>query len=338
MREQRIQLQSLTLGNSLSLTQYLKDVMKKEPKSILFDFNKMDKVTPFGMLYVASEIKKIRDDHKSIKFIAEGFKDKSYAQHMGFFRAFGLESGKHPGEASGSDTYIPIRIFDTIKLREQAMNKKISIGDFIEHTSNKISAVLAREEKGDLAETLTYSIREIMRNVLEHSKSKKFAFCAQYWPSKNTVEVSLLDNGIGIKEGLSENPHLQLESDLEAIKLSLMPGISGKAYLGSFLDPNDEWANSGFGLYMTNRICSNGGNFTIISGKHGYTNSETGSSFSANFQGTAIRLIINTSNLDSLRKKLAIYRKEARKIKSEFSNNMDASTASMMLSKDFKTR
>ena len=79
------------------------------------------------------------------------------------------------------------------------------------------------------------------------------------------MEVAILDVGLGVRHGLRNNPDLNITSDRDALHLALLPGISGKMYRGVKRRSNDAWQNSGFGLYMTSRICRAGGSFFIAS-------------------------------------------------------------------------
>ena len=200
-----------------------------------------------------------------------------------------------------------------------------------------MALILAQSNSGDLFDTLTYSIREIIRNVIEHSKSNQFGFCAQYWQSYSSVQLSILDRGLGIKSGLSTNPNLDISDDHEALNLSLMPGISGKAYKGAKSNPNDVWANSGYGLYMTSRLCREGGSFFIASGNTGLYLSENKKRYlETPFKGTALQLTLNTNRLSSLTSMLSKYRDEAHQFDQAGNNIMSASKASTLLSRDFK--
>ncbi|MDE4586293.1 hypothetical protein HUW66_012250, partial [Staphylococcus epidermidis] len=107
-----------------------------------------------------------------------------------------------------------------------------------------------------------------MRNVVEHSDSKVIEYCAQYWPSYDRVEITISDNGIGMKKSLSKNPYIEADNDSEAIQLALMPSISSKNFKGARINTRNPWHNSGFGLYMISRICKLGGSFLICSGDH----------------------------------------------------------------------
>lgn len=154
---------------------------------------------------------------------------------------------------------------------------------------------------------------------------KKFGFCAQYLPSLNKVSFSVLDRGIGIKNSLSENPELTLTDDLTALKESLKPGISGKTYPSQINKPTGEWANSGFGLFMTSSICKNGGSFFIASGDSGiYLSQGNEKILNVNIQGSALNLTINLDKKESFRKILTNLHKEIKEFE-----NIKASKSSL---------
>ena len=94
----------------------------------------------------------------------------------------------------------------------------------------------------------------------------------QFWPQKREFSLAVLDEGIGLRRALSGNPKFaNLDSDLSAIRIALLPSTSGKKiYDGSEFDDKDdaegEWGNSGFGLYMTSQIARRSGAFVIGSG------------------------------------------------------------------------
>jgi len=329
----------LDLNNSLQFCNKLWEL--QDDDSYDFNFANLDFTEPFTMIYVANEIKRFANEKKSLgaKFTASGFEEKSYPAHMGFFKAFGLDHGKEPGEANGSSTYIPITILKIDDLKQEAINKSLHIGDLLEEKSEELAKILTRQKEGNLVDTLTFSIREIMRNVVEHSNSDIIEYCAQFWPGKHLVEVAILDTGDGIMKGLSSNPYLKIEKERDALHQALLPGISGKMYKGVKKRKNNPWQNSGYGLYMTNRICREGGSFTIISNgaglilDHGYKVDKE-----ASYQGTALRLQINTDNIADCSSMLKRFRDEGSEISKELKTHpiIEASMASTMLAKDFK--
>lgn len=309
-------------------------------EEFVFDFTNVRMVEPFAMLLVSSEISRLKRRFPNAQLRCTNFQHMGYAAHMGFFRAFGLSFGNAPGEAKGGSRYVPLTIFDCNALRKEAAQKGIEVGNEIEENSRKLASTLCNGENGALFETLSYSIRELMRNVVEHSDAERFGVCAQYWPTKNRAEVGILDRGIGLRESLKNNPHIDASDDKRAINYALMPAVSGKAFKGARNKQRGPWANSGFGLYMTSRICRNGGNFFIATGESGLLltqKSEGKRYYDCQFQGTAVRMVMRTDQVGDLRETLSKYRSEGFEIQSRYREivNIDPSSASLMLSEDF---
>lgn len=236
----------LTFQNSIDFVKGLRAL--KPHQEFEFDFSNLNTIDPFSLLLVSSEIQRCRSRFEDSKFIATHFDHCTYPAHMGFFQAFGVNFGKRPGEAKGSTTYIPINIYNTRDIRQEARELMINPAELLESKAKEIANVLTRSETGNLNEVLTYCLREIFRNVIEHSHADQFGFCAQYPPSLNRVSFSIIDRGIGLKESLSDNPTLVLNNDEDAIRAALQPATSGKVYKGQKRKPKGEWANSGYGL------------------------------------------------------------------------------------------
>lgn len=293
------------------------------------------------MLLVSSEIQRFIYNHPDSKLGCKSFEHMTYAGHMGFFKAFGLDFGKMPGQASGSRNYVPLTILSTEHIVKDAANAGHEVGDEVESLSKRLSETLCGSSEGPLFDTLAYSIREIMRNVVEHSEASQFGFCSQYWPKRGRAEVAIVDRGIGVKASLSSNPHIDASDDKRAINYALMPAVSGKAFKGApRRRTRSHWNNSGFGLYMTSRICRNGGNFFIGSGDTGMlltSGAHAKRYFSMTHQGTAVRLTIDTSQLVGLKESLERYKNEGYEIQKKYREivNIDPSSASLMLSEDF---
>lgn len=328
--------QNLSLKNAINFCNRLWKL--EEDENFEFDFGRLGRVEPFTMAYVANELKRFATTYSG-RCRAINYENHSYAAHMGFYKAFGLKHGKNPGEATGSSTYIPLTILRVEDIKKEAALRGEHIGDVLEEKSKQIAQMLIQQQKGDLVDTLTFSIREIMRNVVEHSSSEIIEYCAQYWPTKNLVEVAVLDTGIGIRKGIERNPYLKIETERDALHLSLLPGISGKMYKGIKERKHDEWQNSGFGLYMTNRICRNGGSFFIVSNDSSVLLSSDGKEdIECNYKGTALRLQIDTNSITKYRDMLSRFRQEGYETAKRFSGDdaIKPSIASTMLKRDFQ--
>lgn len=303
-----------------------------------FDFSNLKFTEPFTLAYVSIEMKRFRDSKKNKRFTASNFEHLSYQSHMGFFRSFGVKYGKEPGQALGSSTYIPITILKIEDLKNEAYEIGLEIGDLLEEKAKNISEVLTQQINTNLTDTLTFSIREILRNVVEHSDSEILEYCAQYWSSNNLVEVAIFDTGKGIYSSLKSNPYLKIDNDRDAVQMSLMPSISGKMFKGIKQNKNNPWQNSGYGLYMTNRICRHGSDFFIVSNDSGLLfNDNSKTDYTCTYKGTALRLRINTNNLQKCSDMLKKFREEGKIIANRYNDDdlIEPSIASTMLTRDF---
>lgn len=327
---------SLTVPATLELCMAISTQV--EADEFVVDFRATVNVEPFSMLLLSSELAALRQRYPNAKFLLTNYERMTYAAHMGFFQSFGVDFGKYPGQASGNSRYVPMTLLKCEEIEKQAAQKNVEVQEEIESQSERLAEILSSETSGPLFETLSYSIREIIRNVSEHSQSNMVGICAQL--KKNHVEVAIVDRGIGIRTAISKNPHIDASTDKKALNFALMPAVSGTAFKGSRIKKRGHWANSGFGLYMTNRICRNGGNFFIASGDTGMLLTSKGEGkryFPCNLHGTAVRLTIRTAKLNSLDEMLDTYRKEGYEFQKKYAEivNIDPSAASLMLSKDF---
>ena len=328
----------LNLDNVIAFAQSLRFI--ENASGYYFDFARMAWVEPFGMLFLSNCIREFKRERQNSEFFAMNFSHLGYAAHMGFFRAFDLEFGKEPGEATGNVNYIPVTSLGTSSLKEEAVGNLEHVGETIERKSRRLAVVLTRQEQGDLVEAITYSFREIIRNTIEHSHSENVSYCAQYWPSSHQVEVCVMDTGIGVRKSLAENTlYANIESDREALLKSLLPGVSSRVRPGIRRRDDDIWANLGYGLYMTSRLCRAGGSFFICSGDKGlFLQGEDKRYYETNLKGTVLRLVLNTDEITSLSQHLRRFSEEGSKIAAKLGglNEISTSAASLMLSRDFK--
>ncbi|MBY3513728.1 ATP-binding protein [Rhizobium laguerreae] len=278
-------------------------------EEVVIDFSRVKFMTPAWSVLVGGLLRQSKKEKPDIKRKAINFKRLSYAAHIGFFEYFGLNYGQKPDEAFGSDTYVPICIRRIDEVRKLASEKFTAVGDILHDEAERLSTILTRTDTGDLQDTLAYSIREILRNVVEHSEAEDFVFTAQYWPGSRKVEVVVADQGIGLATSLSENPGLNIANDEEALKQAILPGISSKAWRNK--KHYDEWANSGYGLFMTANLCSHGGSFALISGGKMLRKDQDSETFLPfRWPGTVVVMQIDTEKIDKLSDRLAALRDE----------------------------
>lgn len=292
---------NLMLFPALKFCEELEKVDYSLVDKLVYKAKNFGTVEPFGMLLVGAKLREIKRKYIDIKhqyYLLDN--PHSYAGHMGFFRSIGMKYGKEPGEAPGSKTYVPVSRIYVGKLQREAIEQRKPVGEIIETYSHELSKILyTGDEK--TTEHMTFAIREIMRNVVEHSHSSTIWYSGQAWQSKDLVEIAILDEGVGIQESLGTNSYYQhIQDSCEVLKFALEPGIT-KTFSPARRKNYEEWGNTGFGLYMTSNICRNIGSFVICSG--GYAIRFAGEEeriISTSFKGTAIRMRLKLSELSKV--------------------------------------
>lgn len=287
-------------------------------KEYVYDFSKMQHCPPFGMLMVASSIRKNMNRFKNSKhrlddsFFIQG---EEYAAELGLFQSLGWEVGKKPELRDHGTNHIPIIRLTREDLLEKYSHETNVIGEMVENVAKEIAMILVRDPDSEVTKTLLYCIREMMRNTFEHARIGEIWICGQYWPTKNKAEIALLDEGCGIWSSLTNNYRFSVTNDKDANKLAMQPGVT--RMMGMPQDPNDMWQNSGYGLYMASSICALGGHFWLCSGKDAtLVNSEGQCNYGSSHQGTAICLSIQTDKIESLSRLLRELLNEGERIAS----------------------
>ncbi|TPK49607.1 sensor histidine kinase [Mesorhizobium sp. B2-5-4] len=294
---------------------------------------------PFAMLFIGAKLRSVRERNPELKIDLRYHHSQAYAAHMGFFRLFGVDYGRDLGEAWGSDNYIPITCLDRAALYREPGDRYVELGDLIQRKAERIAGIVTRGLiAGDpMFDALAYSIRELMRNVFEHSESEQVYYCTQFWPASNRVEFAVADFGIGIRRGLGTNPNFRFNTDKQAIEWSLMPSVSGKTHLAG---DRGTWTNSGYGLYMTNRLARNaGGNFVLASKSMAiHLSRATKHNYQTSFPGTALRFNMNLSAIEDAKAKLDQFRREGFEIAKTIkgSGNRPPSAMSVLLRRDYR--
>jgi hypothetical protein len=304
---------------------------------VVIDFGKPRFFSPFSMLFIAAKLKSFRLKNTKLCIQFRNQHEHDYPAHMGFFRMFGMEHGRGVGEAQGSENYLPITCLERSSFYGSPADQYEELPDLIQRHADKLALIIARnkEENADMFDVLSYSIREVMRNVFEHSQSNSLYYCAQYWPKSNKVEFGVADFGVGIRRGLAENPNFRFGTDKEAIECSLLPSVSGKTHLPR---RSDNWHNSGYGLYMTSRLARNGGNFVLASGETAiHVSRKTKNNYSTSFPGTALRFNLNVSEIGNVQTRLQEFRKEGAEIARAIAGtgNRPPSAMSLLLRRDY---
>lgn len=298
-RKQMILVPDLNYSSALDFTFDINGYVLKEGE--VFDFSNVHNCDPFPMLISSAAIRQLRRKSDVKKCKAENC-NNTYAQHMRFYKAIGIDKGRDLDENYGNSNYLPITRLIMDDLRNDGIKNLERIQEVIVRKSKAMANVLSRGNDS-FKKWLTYVLTEIMRNIPEHSQAGEIWYCAQYWPSYDLVELAILDEGIGVRQSLLSNYAYEglVSDDYEALKLALNPGISRTFAPGSENISNDEWKNSGYGLYMVSRLCEAlGGSFIIASGDSSVRLDSSRKSIiyqHCHIQGTAIQIRIKPSKI-----------------------------------------
>jgi hypothetical protein len=269
-------------------------------KKYSLDISRLIFSLPFGALVLSTELAyRYKQTGNEVELIgySESNDVHSYLGHVGFFKTARYELGKKPGEAKGSNKYIPL----TKLSKEYFLRKQTEMEDeygitrplqyFVQKEAEKMAMLIASGSTE--VEAIAYCFREIIRNVFEHGETDECVICGQKWDT-GVTEIGIVDNGCGILKSLSSK--FTVSSDAKALEICLNPGVSSK-------DTNlkDEWSNSGFGLYILSELGKRFGKFILCSGGSGVECVNGRSQlFDCCFHGTAIRLRLNIKENDDV--------------------------------------
>lgn len=165
-------------------------------------------VHPVILTMIAALGSTVKPEHISIDDVTAT--SGHYLSRMGLYEILGKESPHSIEQHEPAGRFIPLT---QIKTQEEQTR-------FI---TDMVPLLHLSPEQSD---AIKYMVGELVRNVLEHSVSKTGAFvAAQYYQKSNTVRLGICDVGIGVWQSM--NKSWPVRTDLEAIKMALMPGITG---------------------------------------------------------------------------------------------------------------
>jgi hypothetical protein len=294
-----ISVPDLTFNSAIQFIEELSYIILEEGEE--FNFSGVYTCDPFPMLLVSTAIRQLRQNSNVKKCKAINC-NNTYAEHMRFFKAIGINKGRELSENYGNSNYLPITKLEIRDLKNEGIANIERIQEVIENKAKSMSRVLSNGNVSFM-NWLKYILTEIMRNIPEHSQADAIWYCAQYWPRYDLVELAILDEGIGIRESLIDNPaHSdEIKNDEDALRLAIQPGISKAFAPGCKKTSDDIWANSGYGLFMVSRLCEElGGSFIIVSGERALkvANGSGCELYSTEFNGTAIQIRMRPSKIN----------------------------------------
>ena len=278
------------------------------------DFSATAHFEPFGMLLASSAVNRLKRRAEAAGFRVSvsptGVDADGIAAHMGFWRSMGLDIGRDVGASASKSTYVPMTRIGVDELfRESGGSDPLASG-VVEKRARQLAEVLAKQQAPAVLEALTYALRELIRNVMEHAMTPALWIAGMSWPKRDYVQIAVLDEGRGIRASLATNERYRFADDLSAIRGALQPGVSRNA--GREITPEklDRWhdqrhalpaamfANSGFGLYMISTLCREAGQFMLASGSVALAYVGSAELVTATgHAGTALRIVLHPGDV-----------------------------------------
>ena len=284
----------------------------------IIDFSRTQHFEPLGMLLIGSAIRRLRercarDDHTvTITGRSAHAQGHRYAHRLGFWWSIGDEEGLPAVKRTATNTTIPITRLSYAELFKEAGRRDPIRAELVSKAAGNLATTLSgADDKSPLWLILEYCFREVFRNTFEHGRTDSIWFTGATRPTKNDVQIAILDSGRGIRDSLSDNPQEQHPTDIAALRAALRPGVSRNAnklhdreMLAKLQEefPGQDplrYDNSGFGLTLTSILGRDSGQFAIISGSASLAyckNREIVTDTLHN--GTAVRIVLYLSKLD----------------------------------------
>lgn len=282
--------------------------------NVTLDFSRTTHFEPIAMLLVSSAVNRLRKRIEQAGFVVSispsGIDPEGIAAHMGFWRSMGLAIGRDINAEAHRETYLPITRIGIDDLYRESAGGDPRASGIVERRARELATVLAQPKSAELLESLSYSLRELIRNVIEHAMTPALWVAGMSWPKRNYVQVAVLDEGQGVRKSLATSVQFRYSSDIEALRAAVQPGISrnlGRELTREQVEkwedqrsefPAEMFMNAGYGLYMISSFCREAGQFLLASGNASlaYVGSAEVEGATGH-HGTALRLVLQPSEV-----------------------------------------
>ncbi|KXB48707.1 hypothetical protein HMPREF3188_00093 [Tissierellia bacterium KA00581] len=219
--------------------------------------------------------------------IEDDCKYTDYISRMDFFKIIDFQYNEEFCRQNEEGKFLPIKMLEGYD------------SGLINNLTLIFKKVLKLERDNDTLFMLDYSLNEIIENIDRHSfTSTDSTVVSQNYRRKNKLEVTIIDNGIGIPKALRKTLEYSAWSDEECLLKSTKKEIKTKGI---------ENEGQGNGLYILKKfINSVDGELNIYSGNSVYEydgnkNKEKTYKINGFWEGTIINFIINTNKIISVK-------------------------------------
>ena len=279
---------------ALQICKELGNLVPPAGEDLVFDFTGYGENNPFSNLILINALRHLKKNNPDARLRGMPKSSDHYLSYIGFYKSIGIQYGKDPGEAFSTPNFVPITLIPLLGM------------DFyriIDEKANQLAGTL-QFDRG-LQELLAYIFVETIRNVYEHANTDRVFVAAQKWPTLGLVEIAISDDGCGVSGSLGK----YFSTDpINLLRLACKPGVSARSNY-RYLEKEDPWRNSGYGLYIMKELSlAYGGSFILCSGDNAirfYTDNlglSVEETFQTTYKGTAIGLRFRTNTENNFEK------------------------------------
>lgn len=232
-------------------------INETKPTEVRFDFSESKFISPFVIVGVIAISNSLKRQGKKIEFIFnKNISVPSYFDAIHFPEGYNFD-GMTSVEMNSKleeyhlKTFIPLVLFPTTANNVESILR--------ENVLSAISTILRKQLKftGNLLQAIYYLIDELTNNIADHSGSERGILFAQFYPTKNYMDVCIADFGKGIKQTYIDSGKANPNSHEEAIEFA----IKGKS-------TKNQAVSRGFGISTSRKMLTEGlkGKFFLYSG------------------------------------------------------------------------
>ena len=316
----------MKFSNMLRITKLLQYDDIKSSDKLTFSFSNLKFIEPAGAVLFLSTIDMLAEEGVSYDF--EPIDDihssaVSYGKNLGIFQQLNLcqDHSYKLGKTYISPKKVAIKDVHELNPQIEKFYEKFSNG-IVSHSITMLDYSVEDEVK----ELFTFVVRELIRNIFDHSLTNHFYFASQKYPKSEFVEVVICDEGCGLRATVPfdvEERWYDQDTDENAIRKAVLPGITAES---NHAYASEDYKNSGYGLALVRKIIEKtDGEFGIATGTKAINFHKSGESVNeCHIKGTLVRMRINVHNLSTINfrelvseaqneaKKYGVYREPSR--------------------------
>jgi len=224
----------LTARSAYDTVTVCRRVMRSEG-DLHVDASRLRFVDPFGIAMLGAAFSCKRDAGSEISLSGITTDAGSYLERMDVFRDVRIESRDSVSERHNrQDSLVELTSLTEVgDVPATAMRLSHAIVGVFPGVDKKAppDEMTGYTDFERLVEPLQYVLSELLENALTHARRAGYAHAgvwvaAQYFPSRERVQLSVVDNGCGFLGSLRNHPELKNDSHLSAILLAFRPRIS----------------------------------------------------------------------------------------------------------------